>query len=211
MSPHPTPETLREFAHREEFAQWLAVHHASAPELWIRIFKKGSGRDTISPTEAIDEVLCWGWIDAIRKAWDGVSFVQRYCPRRPRSVWSRVNRDNVARLIAEGRMTEHGLVHVRAAQADGRWDAAYATTMEAPPALLAAIAASPAAQAMYDTLSAQNRFALTFRVNGLRTEAGRQKRISAYVAMLERGETLHPQGTATRRKSAPTASPGNDQ
>lgn len=155
MSPHPTPDTLHEFAHRDEFARWLAAHHDMAPELWIRIYKKGSGRATISPTEAIDEVLCWGWIDAIRKSWDDVSYVQRYCPRRPRSVWSRVNRDNVARLIAEGRMTEHGLVHVRAAQADGRWEAAYATTMEASLALLDAIATSPTAQAMYDTLSAQ--------------------------------------------------------
>lgn len=211
MSPHPTPDTLHEFAHRDEFARWLAAHHDMAPELWIRIYKKGSGRATISPTEAIDEVLCWGWIDAIRKSWDDVSYVQRYCPRRPRSVWSRVNRDNVARLIAEGRMTEHGLVHVRAAQADGRWEAAYATTMEAPPALLAAIAASPAAQAMYDTLSAQNRFALTFRLNALRTDAGRQKRIAAFVAMLEQGETLYPQGTRARTTSVPSRSPDEDQ
>jgi uncharacterized protein YdeI (YjbR/CyaY-like superfamily) len=204
MSPHPTPETLFEFTRREPFAAWLEANHASAPELWIRHFKKGSGRETISQVEAIDEVLCWGWIDAIRKSWDDVSYVQRYCPRRPRSVWSQVNRDNVARLIAEGRMTEHGLVHVRAAQADGRWDAAYATTMAPPPALLAAIAASPAAQAMYDTLTAQNRFALTFRVNALRTDAGRTKRIAAFVAMLERGETLYPQGSATARASTPT-------
>lgn len=206
MSPHPTPETLFEFTHREPFAAWLAAHHATTSELWIRHFKKGSGRDTISQAEAIDEVLCWGWIDAIRKSWDEVSYVQRYCPRRPRSVWSQVNRDNVARLIAEGRMTEHGLVHVRAAQADGRWDAAYATTMAAPPALLAAIAASPEAQRMYDTLSAQNRFALTFRLNALRTEAGRAKRVAAFVAMLERGETPYPQGAAARRTRSTTTS-----
>ena len=158
------------------------------------MFKKGSGRPTISQTEAIDVALCWGWIDAIRKSWDDESFVQRFCPRRPKSVWSRINQGNVERLVREGRMTEHGLVHVRAAQADGRWDAAYATTMEAPDDLLAAINASKKARAMYATLSAQNRFALTFRVLQLKTAAGRARRIAEFVAMLERGETVYPQG-----------------
>jgi uncharacterized protein YdeI (YjbR/CyaY-like superfamily) len=209
MSPHPTAQTLVEFTHRAQFAAWLAEHHDRAPELWIRHFKKGSGRETISQLEAIDEVLCWGWIDAIRKSWDAVSYVQRYCPRRPRSVWSQVNRDNVARLIAEGRMTEHGLVHVRAAQADGRWDAAYSTDMAAPPALLAAIAACPAAQRTYDILSAQNRFALTFRVNALRTEAGRQRRIADFVAMLERGETLYPQRATLSSTPPPSSETGS--
>jgi uncharacterized protein YdeI (YjbR/CyaY-like superfamily) len=188
------PERIREFVDQSAFADWLSTHHASEEEVWIRMFKKGSGRPSISQIEAIDVALCWGWIDAIRKSWDDASFVQRFCPRRPKSVWSRINRDNVERLVREGRMTEHGLVHVRAAQADGRWDAAYATTMEAPVDLLAAINASKKARAMYATLSAQNRFALTFRVLRLKTAAGRAKRIAEFVAMLERGETVHPQG-----------------
>ncbi|MBA3919264.1 MAG: hypothetical protein C0516_11845 [Gemmatimonas sp.] len=188
------PERIREFVDQAAFADWLSTHHASDEEVWIRMFKKGSGRPTISQTEAIDVALCWGWIDAIRKSWDDESFVQRFCPRRPKSVWSRINRVNVERLVREGRMTEHGLVHVRAAQADGRWDAAYATTMEAPDDLLTAIMASKKARAMYATLSAQNRFALTFRVLQLKTAAGRAKRIAEFVAMLERGETVHPQG-----------------
>lgn len=188
------PERIREFVNQAAFADWLSTHHASDEEVWIRMFKKGSGRPTISQTEAIDVALCWGWIDAIRKSWDDESFVQRFCPRRPKSVWSRINQGNVERLVREGRMTEHGLVHVRAAQADGRWDAAYATTMEAPDDLLTAIKASKKARAMYATLSAQNRFALTFRVLQLKTAAGRAKRIAEFVAMLERGETVHPQG-----------------
>lgn len=188
------PERIREFVDQAAFADWLSTHHASDEEVWIRMFKKGSGRPTISQTEAIDVALCWGWIDAIRKSWDDESFVQRFCPRRPKSVWSRINQGNVERLVREGRMTEHGLVHVRAAQADGRWDAAYATTMEAPDDLLTAIKASKKARAMYATLSAQNRFALTFRVLQLKTAAGRAKRIAEFVAMLERGETVHPQG-----------------
>lgn len=190
------PDRIREFVDQAAFADWLSMHHASEEEVWIRMFKKGSGRPTISQTEAIDVALCWGWIDAIRKSWDDESFVQRFCPRRPKSVWSRINQGNVERLVREGRMTEHGLVHVHAAQADGRWDAAYATTMEAPDDLLSAIKASKKARAMYATLSAQNRFALTFRVLQLKTAAGRAKRIAEFVAMLERGETVHPQGKA---------------
>jgi len=194
MAPVPVPEDkLLEFATFEAFYAWLGEHHDSADEVWIRIFKKGAGRPTITPVEAIDAVLCWGWIDAIRKSWDDQSYVQRYCPRRPRSVWSQVNRDNVARLIAAGLMTEHGLTHVEAARTDGRWDAAYKTTQEAPADLLAAIATNPAAQACYEQLSAQNRFALTFRTISLKTAAGRKKRIAEFVAMLERGETIYPQ------------------
>ncbi|MBL0940425.1 MAG: YdeI/OmpD-associated family protein [Gemmatimonadaceae bacterium] len=187
------PDRIREFADRKSFYTWLSKHHDSAEEIWIRIFKKDSGHPTITAVEAIEVVLCWGWIDAIRKSWDDVSFVQRYCPRRPKSVWSQVNRDNVARLTEEGLMTEHGMVHVRAAQADGRWEAAYATRMDAPPELLAAINKSRKAKAFYAKLTAQNRFALTFRLSQLKTAAGKAKRIAAIVEMLERGETIYPQ------------------
>lgn len=194
MAPVPVPlDKLHEFASFGAFYDWLAEHHASADEVWIRIFKKASGHPTITPVEAIDAVLCWGWIDAIKKSWDEVSFVQRYCPRRPKSVWSQVNRDNVARLSAAGLMTEHGLVHVETAKADGRWDAAYATTQAPPDDLVAAIAANPAAQRIFDQLTAQNRFALTFRTISLKTEAGRKKKIAALVEMLARGETIYPQ------------------
>ncbi|MHA6299707.1 YdeI/OmpD-associated family protein [Devosia sp. CAU 1758] len=199
MAPVTVPkDKLREFANFQAFYTWLAAHHDSADEIWIRIFKKGSGLATISPVEAIDAVLCWGWIDAIRKSWDDVSFVQRYCPRRPKSVWSQINRDNVARLVEAGLMTGHGLAHVEAAKADGRWDAAYKTTQEAPADLAAAIKASPAARMAYDGLSAQNRFALIFRTNALKTQAGRKKRIASFVEMLERGETIYPQGTKAK-------------
>lgn len=194
MAPVPVPrDKLHEFASFEAFYDWLAAHHDSADEVWIRIFKKASGQPTISPVEAIDAVLCWGWIDAIKKSWDEVSFVQRYCPRRPKSVWSQVNRDNVARLTEAGLMTAHGFVHVEAAKADGRWDAAYKTTQAPPDDLLAAIAADPAAQRIYDQLTAQNRFALTFRTVSLKTEAGRARKIETLVAMLARGETIYPQ------------------
>lgn len=190
------PSKVHEFTSFDAFYTWLAEHHASNDEIWIRIFKKASGRATISPTEAIDAVLCWGWIDAIRKSWDEQSFVQRYVPRGRKSVWSQVNRDNVARLIAEGKMTEHGIRHVEAAKADGRWDAAYRIGMEPPADLLAAIEASPAAKATYGTLTSQNRFALVFRLASIKTPAGRNKKIRSFVEMLERGETIYPQKAA---------------
>ncbi len=188
------PSKVREFKTRDAFYKWLKANHDKQDEVWIRIFKKATGKPTVSAVEAIDVVLCWGWIDAIRKSWDDESFVQRYTRRGPKSLWSQVNRDNVARLVEEGLMTPHGLHHVDKAKADGRWDAAYATTMDAPEDLLKAINASRQAKAFYATLTAQNRFALTFRTINLKTPAGRAKRIASLVEMLERGETIYPQG-----------------
>lgn len=187
------PDRVREFVDFDAFYAWLAANHASAEEVWIRVFKKASGRPTISSVEAIDAVLCWGWIDGIRKSWDDISFVQRYCPRRGKSTWSQINRDNVARMIAAGKMTEHGMAQVDKAKADGRWDAAYKADMAPPADLLAAIEASPSAHAAYQTLSAQNRFALVFRIHNMKTPAGRARKIADFVAMLERGETIYPQ------------------
>lgn len=187
------PAKVLEFATRAAFYDWLKAHHQSADEIWIRIFKKASGKPTITAVEAIDVVLCWGWIDAIKKSWDDESFVQRYCPRKAKSVWSQINRDNVDRLVAEGLMTEHGLAHVEAAKADGRWEAAYATTMEPPADLVDAIKASLKADAVYQALSSQNRFALIFRTISLKTPEARARKIAGFVAMLERGETIYPQ------------------
>jgi uncharacterized protein YdeI (YjbR/CyaY-like superfamily) len=194
MAPVTVPtDKLHEFTDFRAFYDWLALNHDSADEVWIRIFKKSTGKPTITPVEAIDAVLCWGWIDAIKKSWDDNSFVQRYCPRRPKSVWSQINRDNVARLVEAGLMTEHGLAHVDKAKADGRWDAAYTMSMEPPADLLAAIRANENASATYDRLTSQNRFALIFRVNNLKTAAARQRKIEGFVAMLSRGETIYPQ------------------
>jgi len=144
-------------------------------------------------------VLCWGWIDAIRKRFDDTSYLQRYVPRRPKSVWSKINVENVARLIDEGRMTQHGLVQVEAAKADGRWERAYAGSkdMEFPSELAAAIAAVPEAQAAFEGLTSQNRFAMAHRFNQLKTDEGRKKRIAAYVEMLRAGDTIYPQGKKT--------------
>ncbi|PBC00628.1 YdeI/OmpD-associated family protein [Mesorhizobium sp. WSM3860] len=189
------PSKVYEFSDAESFYAWLAENHAGESEVWIRIHKVGSGLPSITPKEAIDVVLCFGWIDAVRKSLDDKSFLQRYTPRGRKSIWSRINVDNVARLIEEGRMTEHGLREVEAAKADGRWDRAYGGSKEMtiPPDLQAAIDAEPKATAMLAKLSAQNRFALAFRVHNMKTEAGRKKKIETFVEMLKRGETIHPQ------------------
>lgn len=120
------PSRVHEFVEPAEFGAWLAAHHDSEDEVWIKVHKINSGLKSIRTIEALDEALCWGWIDAIRKSFDDDSFLQRYTRRGRKSTWSQVNVDNVARLIAEGRMTEHGLVQVGAAKADGRWARAYA-------------------------------------------------------------------------------------
>jgi uncharacterized protein YdeI (YjbR/CyaY-like superfamily) len=189
------PDKVHAFEDAASFYAWLGKHHGRESEVWIKIHKLGSGLKSITPKEAIDVVLCWGWIDAVRKSLDGTSFLQRYTPRGRKSIWSRINVDNVARLIEEGRMTEHGLRQVDAAKADGRWQRAYGSGKEMviPDDLQAAIDAEPKAKAMLATLSAQNRFALAFRTHNLKTAAGRKKKIESFVAMLKRGETIYPQ------------------
>src|SRR6201991_1240866 len=161
------PDKVRTFQDAASFYKWLAKHHDKEDEVWIKIHKVDSGLKSINPKEAIDVVLCWGWIDGLRKGLDEQSFLQRYSPRGKRSVWSQINVDNVARLIKEKRMTPHGLKHVEAAKADGRWAKAYGSgkDMKIPPDLQAAIDAEPRAKAMLATLSERNRFALAFRVH----------------------------------------------
>ncbi|MGF7169923.1 uncharacterized protein YdeI (YjbR/CyaY-like superfamily) [Sphingobium xanthum] len=189
------PSKVHEFETQDRFYAWLSQHHATQDEVWIRIHKVASGLPSITPKEAIDVVLCWGWIDAVRKSLDATSYLQRYTPRTKKSIWSKINVDNVARLIDEGRMTEHGLRQVEAAKADGRWDRAYGAgkEMQIPDDLQAAIDAEPAARAMLATLSAQNRFAIAFRTHNMKTEAGRAKKVATFVDMLKRGETIYPQ------------------
>jgi uncharacterized protein YdeI (YjbR/CyaY-like superfamily) len=192
------PDKVREFRTAESFYKWLARHHDKADELWIRVHKVGSGLKSITPTEAIDVVLCWGWIDGLRKGLDDKSFLQRYTPRGKKSTWSQINVDNVARLIGEGRMTGHGLREVEAAKVDGRWQRAYRSKGTKIPAdLQAAIDAEPKARRMFEKLSAQNRFALAFRTRNMRTESGRRRKIETFVDMLKRGETIYPQRSAT--------------
>jgi uncharacterized protein YdeI (YjbR/CyaY-like superfamily) len=205
---NPTDETTRAFASSVELERWLAEHHATTSELWVKFYKKGSGVATVTYQEAVDVALCWGWIDGIVKKLDERAYVQRFTPRGKKSIWSKINVENVGRLIDAGRMTSHGLRHVEAAKADGRWDAAYASpkNMAVSGELLRAIEASPSALATFEKLDRQSRYAMAFRFGNLKTEAGRAKRISEYVAMLAEGRG--PFGPAQATPSAPTRKPG---
>lgn len=174
---------------------WLLRHHESSPGVWLALTRKGGNVTSVTWQEAVDEALCVGWIDGQARARDAESSSIRFTPRRPRSAWSQRNVANVARLEAEGRMLPAGRRAVEAAQADGRWAAAYAAQSEAevPADLAAAIAASPEAQAMFDVLTRSNRFALIYRVEAVKRPATRQRKIEEFVAMLEEGKTPHPQ------------------
>jgi uncharacterized protein YdeI (YjbR/CyaY-like superfamily) len=194
----PNPKKIRGFPSEAAFETWLRANHDRETEIWLKIHKKETGLRTVTYAQALQVALCWGWIDGIKKSLDERSFLQRFTPRRAKSIWSQVNRDHIARLTAAGRMTPHGQRHVDAAKADGRWDAAYAPIRSAseatlPDDLRAAIQANARARKTFKTLGRQNLFALAFRTNNMKTPAGRAKKIAELVAMLARGETIVPE------------------
>jgi uncharacterized protein YdeI (YjbR/CyaY-like superfamily) len=175
---------------------WLEAHHADSSGVWLVLAKKG----TIDPTsltydEALEEALCHGWIDGQRRSGDASTFVQRFTPRRARSPWSKRNVGIVERLTSEGRMRPAGRAEVERARADGRWQAAYEgqRAIAVPADLAAALAAEPKAQAMFEILTSQNRYAILFRTAGAKRAETRARRIDQFVAMLARGETIYPQ------------------
>jgi uncharacterized protein YdeI (YjbR/CyaY-like superfamily) len=189
---------IKSFRSANAFETWLEANHDRATELWLKIHKKDSGLPTVTYPEALDVALCWGWIDGIRKSFDERSFLQRFTPRRPKSVWSQINREHVARLTDAGRMTPPGQQQVDAAKADGRWDAAYApmrlaTRATVPVDLRTAITANARARKTFARLGRQNLFALAYRTNAMKTPAGRARKIAELVAMLARGETIIPE------------------
>jgi len=165
---------------------WLAEHHASAPEAWLRIAKKGSGLALVSISDALDGALCFGWIDGQRKGLDDVSFLQRYCPRRPRSTWSQVNVEKVAALTAAGRMRPPGIAQVELALADGRWAAAYErqSTATLPDDLRIALDADPSARAAYDVLGKSEQYAVMLPVLRSTTPTTRARAIARAVEQL---------------------------
>ncbi|QGA06206.1 YdeI/OmpD-associated family protein [Nocardioides sp. dk884] len=180
---------------------WLVEHHADSPGVWLVLTKKGGTLTALTRAAALDDALCFGWIDGQARRRDEATSYQRMTPRTARSRWSQVNVDLVARLEAEGRMMPAGRAAVEAARADGRWAAAYAppSTAELPDDLAAAIAADPAAQAMLEVLTSQNRYALIHRLGAIKRAETRERRIAEFVAMLGRHETIYPQ----KRRPAP--------
>jgi uncharacterized protein YdeI (YjbR/CyaY-like superfamily) len=174
---------------------WLVEHHSDSPGIRLVLRKKGGTVTELTYEAALQEALCFGWIDGQVNRRDDGSFWQRFTPRRPKSPWSATNVERVAKLIADGRIQPAGRAAIDAAKADGRWDKAYSgpATAELPDDLRAAIAANADAQAMFDVLTSQNRYALYFRVNSAKRADTRAKRIAQFVDMLARGETHYPQ------------------
>jgi uncharacterized protein YdeI (YjbR/CyaY-like superfamily) len=202
----PDPKRIKSFRSEEAFEAWLAKNHARAPELWLKIYKKAARVPTVTHAQALDVALCWGWIDGLRKSFDDVAFLQRFTPRGPKSMWSQVNRDHVARLTAAGRMTPHGQRQVDAARADGRWDAAYAAishaSLDALPAdLRAAIDANPRARKALPTCSRHDLFALIFRTGHMKTATGRARKIAELVDKLARDGWVISPPSAKRNKA----------
>jgi uncharacterized protein YdeI (YjbR/CyaY-like superfamily) len=181
------------FADAAALEAWLAEQPPVSAGIWLKLARKGSGIASVSKAEAVDSALCHGWIDGLMNPYDETSWLIRYTPRRPRSKWSVINRERAEALIAEGRMRPAGLAEVEAAKADGRWANAYPphSRAEPPPDLQAALQASPNAAAFFATLKGANRYALIYRVLDAKRPETRAKRIAEFVAMLERGETLH--------------------
>ena len=173
---------------------WMHEHHADLPGVWLRMARKASSLQSPSHDEALDVALCYGWIDGQAKSYDAESWLQKYTPRGKRSVWSKRNREHIARLIASGAMQPAGLAAVEAAKADGRWDRAYDSpgTAEVPADLQAALDARPDAAAFFATLKGQNRYAILHRVQTAVKPETRARRIEKFVAMLERKEKIYP-------------------
>jgi uncharacterized protein YdeI (YjbR/CyaY-like superfamily) len=177
-----------------QWREWLMENHDKERELWVGFHKKKTGRPSLTWAEAVEQALCFGWIDGIRKTVDEERFTIRFTPRKPKSGWSKINAQSAARLIAQGLMHEAGLREVEAAQADGRWEAAYnpPSMSDTPPDLQEELTKHPDAFAFYKTLSRRNLYAIHYRIETAKRPETRQKRVREFVEMLLRGEKFYP-------------------
>jgi uncharacterized protein YdeI (YjbR/CyaY-like superfamily) len=184
---------ILEFGSQQAWADWLEQNHAEAGGVWLKFAKKGSGATTVTYAEALEEALCYGWIDGQAARHDERYYLQRFTPRRARSRWSLINRGHAERLIAQERMKPGGLAQVKAARDDGRWEAAYASPSAAkvPEDLQLALDENPEAKAFFQTLNGANRYAVLYRVHDAKRPETRARRIAQYVAMLAEHRTLH--------------------
>ena len=176
-----------------KFETWLRKNHDKVDGIWLALAKKNGTKTSVSYVEAVEIALCWGWIDGQKRKLDDDHSLQRFTPRRPRSMWSKINVDRVAALTNAGRMQPSGQAEVDKAKADGRWDRAYdpQSTMTVPDDFAAALAKNKAAATNFDTLNRSNVFAILFRINDAKKPETRAARIDKYIAMLERGERLY--------------------
>ncbi|WP_426514215.1 YdeI/OmpD-associated family protein [Dactylosporangium sp. McL0621] len=193
-------------ANAEALRAWLSSNHTTSTGVWLALTRKGGTVTTLTWQQAVDEALCFGWIDGQARKGDHEYSWIRFTPRTPRSPWSQRNVSHVARLEEQGLMLPAGRAAVEAAKADGRWAVAYAPPSEAevPADLSTAIAANPAAQAMFDVLTKTNRFALIYRINAVKRPETRERKITEFVAMLARHETFNPQKAKPANQPEPT-------
>ena len=184
---------IKRFATQKSFETWMERNHDKAPGIWIKYAKKASGINTIAFAEALDVCLSYGWIDGQGKGLDETFYLQRYTPRRAKSKWSKINRDNVARLIKEGRMKPAGMRQIELAKADGRWDAAYDSPANAkvPPDFQRALNKNKKAKSFFETLNSANRYAFLYRIQDAKKPETRARRIEKFVEMLAAGEKLY--------------------
>ncbi|WP_038250627.1 YdeI/OmpD-associated family protein [Ghiorsea bivora] len=187
--PKPDTTKTRTFKSVNELSKWLESNHDTENELWIKIFKKGSGIVSVNWNEVVVECLCWGWIDGIKKSLDDQAYLQRITPRKARSNWSKRNTKHVERLIIEGRMKEQGLVHVRTAKEDGRWESAYdVSAMKVPADFLAALENEPSAKQFYETLTKSNRYTIAYGLESAKKPETRQRRFNNFMDKLSCNE-----------------------
>jgi uncharacterized protein YdeI (YjbR/CyaY-like superfamily) len=180
------------FTTQEKWREWLEKNHSRADGVWLRVFKKDSGKKTVTHLEALDEALCFGWIDGQRNSHDDVSFLQKFTPRRARSIWSKRNRENVERLIESGYMTPAGHAEIERAKKDGRWDAAYDSpaNMEVAADFLKELKRNKKAYAFFETLNKTNKFAIAFRMHTAKRPETRERRKQKFLEMMAKGEKL---------------------
>ena len=192
-TPKADPEVIA-FADAPGWSRWLASHHASSRGVWLKIAKKATTSPSVTYAEALEVALAWGWIDGQKGKFDEAAWLQRFTPRGPKSIWSKINREKALALIDAGRMKPPGFAEIERARKDGRWEAAYESQSRAtvPPDLEAALAAKPRAAAFFATLESYNRYAILFRVHTAKKPETRAARVEKFVAMLERHEKVHP-------------------
>jgi uncharacterized protein YdeI (YjbR/CyaY-like superfamily) len=181
------------FAGPAELEAWLEENHASSHGAWLKIAKKGAPEPSVTYAEALELALCFGWIDSQKRGFDETHFLQRFTPRRPRGRWSKINREKAEALIAAGKIRPAGLAEIKAAKADGRWEAAYEgqRTAKVPPDLQRELGANPTAAEFFASLSSANRYAIVYRLDEAKKPETRERRLRKFVAMLERGEKIH--------------------
>lgn len=190
----PLDYPIQAFTSQAKWETWLKKHHQAKPGLWLRIYKKDTKKPTVTYDEALEVALCYGWIDGQVKSYDAESWIQKFTPRRAKSLWSKRNTGIVERLIQEGKMQPAGLAQIEAAKKDGRWEQAYdgQKDMEMPKDFLAALQKSKKAWAFFQTLTAANRFAMAYRIHQAKRPETRIKHITHFVEMLAKGKTVHP-------------------